>query len=421
MSRSNNIAIQLRGIKVIIPCLIISMLTLLDITGVVRAIFLSLCLIPYFMCLPKEELLVLFFFVGFTADINVDFVGIPYITLLQLVFVGKLLFRRGIKNTYLFFVVMIIILQMYAIAFCGLSFVKLVTFILNLLLMYSVGYALDFDNNTLHLCYSYFVIGIAVVLFASIRRDPMFFSGVYYRFKGIWPDQNFLALFCGIACLLVYYGWIKEKEHYVLSTILMTLFVYCGYRTYSMTFIFCVALVFGLMLVDLLSSNIKLFFKVAAVIVVIIAGIYVFSIVYAGIVDGRGREVFVAGTDWTHGRFRDTEMVIRAWEQSVGNILFGFGINNSSQYVHVAAHNTYVEILSQTGLLGTILILALLVSFCINNKFKIKHFFTLQNSFLLVLLFYMVTLSMESTDLLYLLFGIGIGNVRRTQVICCSN
>ena len=398
---------------VIIPCLIISILTIFDIAGSTRIILLSLGMILYILFTPEDELSIIFFFVGFAADIGVSFAGVPYITILQLVFVCKLLIRKGIKSAFLLFVLGIIITQMYAILFCDLNIIRLVTFILNLLLMYCVGYAIDAKEDVLQHYYSAFILGIAVVLLASIRRDITFFSGVYYRFKGIWPDQNFLAMFCGIAGLLVYYSWIKEKRHYFLACLLLPLFFYCGYRTYSMTFIFCVALVLGLLFADICSSKIHLFIKLLIIVAVSALGIYVFSAIYSGVIAGRGREIYVAGTDWSHGRFTDTGIVLGAWKQNIGSILFGIGINNSNDYTQFVAHNTYAEIVAQTGLIGSLMICVLIVKFCSANLFKIKYLFTLKIGFVVVLLFYMATLSMEATDVLYLLFGMGINRIRQ--------
>lgn len=402
------LALQIGSLRMITPIIVMSILALLDITGTARVILLSICIIPYVVCPPEEELITLFFFVGFASSIDVSFAGVPYITVLQLILVGKVLLRSGIKKGYLIFLMAVIFLQMYAVTTCGLSVIKLVTFILNLLLLYSIGYGLDIDKRNLHSCYIAFAIGIAIVLLASIRMEPLFFSGTYYRFKGIWTDQNFLAMFCGLSCLLLYYSWIKERKHLLLSAVLLVFYVYCGYRTYSMTFLFCLALLIGLLLADLLSSNASLVFKTIAILALVVIGMYVFLNVYTGVVEGRGRAVYEVGTDWTHGRFRDTGMVFDAWKQSIGNGLFGFGINNSPSYVQVAAHNTYVEILAQLGVLIAGSIVVGVVSFCVRYRVGIKRIITQKVSYVLILIFYMFTLSMESTDVLYLLLGVAV-------------
>lgn len=393
-------------ILAIIPCVILAVLTIFNVTESLKMVLLTICLIPYLIIKPDRGIIPLFFFVSFAVDINVSYAGVPYITVMQLIFVLKVLISKGLKRKTLGFIFAIILFQMYAILFFDLSLIKLITFILNLLIMQCIGFGMSIDNQRLSTIYISFIAGLLAILVASVSRDPAFFAGSYYRFKGIWTDQNFLAMFCGIACLFIYY-WLKNnKRLYVPFIALIGVFVYFGLRTYSMSFIFCTALLVCLILIDVLNSNLKIAYKILICCLFLAIGLLIFKNIYFQIVEARGRQIYEEGVDWSHGRFTDTAIVLDKWQENLGSILFGYGINNSVSQAGVAAHNTYIELLAQLGVLMTGIIAIGVTIFCIQNRVGIKTIVVKNTSYVFILLFYMFTLSMESTDLLYLLLGL---------------
>ena len=391
----------------LIPCIAISILTVFNITGTVRIAALLVCLLPYIVVDENHQLLTLLFFVGFAADINIFFAGIPYITVLQLFFVLKSFVNTRIANkTVVLYLILIVLTQVYAVLCCNQSLINLVTFILNFLIMLVIGSNIIVEREMYLKYCAIFVAGILVVLVASIVRDPAFFSGTYYRFKGIWTDQNFLAMFCALAFVLLYYWTERKVKNMIIAAPACLGLIYCAYRTYSMTFIFAAVMIVVVLMLDLFQAKVHLVYKAIGIIGIIILAYFFYENIYLGIVEGRGREVYVAGTDWTHGRTRDTFIVLDAWAENLGNLFFGIGVSNSGSYTGFAAHNTYVEILAQFGIVGTLITLAGIIFFLFRYQVSIKMILDIKAGYVFILLLYMGTLSMQSTDVVFLLLGL---------------
>ena len=90
----------------------------------------------------------------------------------------------------------------------------------------------------------------------------------------------------------------------------------------------------------------------------------------------------------------------------MGNLFFGIGVSNSGSYTGFAAHNTYVEILAQFGIVGTLITLAGIIFFLFRYQVSIKMILDIKAGYVFILLLYMGTLSMQSTDVVFLLLGL---------------
>jgi hypothetical protein len=182
-----------------------------------------------------------------------------------------------------------------------------------------------------------------------------------------------------------------------------------------MTFIFSCALLILVITVDLYSDKNFKELKLLIPLMVLILGFVFYNYIYSGIILSRGRALYSAGEDWTHGRIRDTLYALNGWIATIPNMLFGFGYNNSPSYIGFAAHNTYVEILCQFGLIGTMVFLAFIIIIIKRNNISFKQIRLSKSAYIYILLLYMGALSMESTDVLYLLLGLALNQMMRTR------
>lgn len=396
---------------IMISVLMISMLTILNIRGNFRIISLLLILVLYSVSYQNTKLWLLFFLAGFNTDLNVSLAGVPYITILQMLFIITIFFRRHWKIEGYIFLTMISLfgMQLYSILKCNANIINIITFGLNLLLLYSIS-NMNVSVKKIYSIYLAFILGMIITLIAAIFRDDSFFVESYVRFKGLWTDPNFLGMFCVIAIIFLFQIVRKNLIMMLGASPFFLLLLYCGYRTYSKTFILAIIFLTGLLILQILKSDSRAIVKMIYLIVLLGAIYYVFNNYFLEIINLRG-SIYQANTNWTNGRLTDTTILLNAWLRKIGTILFGIGIGNSFSYAAVA-HNTYVEILAQFGVMGTGILILCFTNLILKSGISFKDFRNANVQYIYIILLYAAALSMESTDLVYYLVGLSIAESR---------
>lgn len=420
--KHNNISFIMHIITLfVIPC-IVAVITLLDIRGGLRDFSLVISLLLFVFTNVDNQLTLLFFLMPYSADIQFSILGIPFMTVLQISYVIRFFYKtkwRLEKNTLLF-VIAITVLQLYSIAFCGENFIRLLTFILNIMLFNCISH-LQIDYSTLHKLYWFYAFGLLIALIAGVIRSSGFSDLSYVRFQGIWTDPNFLGMFCVMSIVFLYRIMKVEKKIIWIAIPIMFFYIYCGYRTYSKTFSVAIAISLGLIVFELLKNNTNLIIKICSAGVALISFIIVLRNYVTAIFTLRG-DLFSAGIDWTNGRVGDIGTAIGKWTSDFGNILFGYGINNSYYYAAVA-HNTYVELVVQLGIIGSLVFVVYLISIIVSNHICINKLKDTNTLSLIVILIYGTSLSLETTDLVYYSLGLIIAEYQLHNTynnMCCN-
>lgn len=386
--------------------IIISVLTLLNIQGSARVIGLLAVLGFFAVSNLHTKVLILFFLVAFTADIQFTIIGIPYITILQMIFVISILWTESwrIEKNYFITICLLFGLQLYSVVVCDESIIRIITFLLNFLLLYCMS-TIEVSNKYSNSIYITFILGMMVSLIAGIYRNG-FGAESYSRFRGLWTDPNFLGMFCIIAIIFLY-QIIKTNKSAVFITIpIFIFFAYCGYRTYSKTYIIAIVLTILLIIIDIMKLRSNGILKLGFIVIAVVALIYIYNNYISSIISLRGN-IYTSGTDWTNGRFKDTAILLDRWNDKIGSILLGIGVNNSYFYAAVA-HNTYAEIIGQFGIIGAAVLMMCGISTMNKRGISLKSIMNSSSMYIIVILIYALVLSLESTDLVYYLIGLSI-------------
>ncbi len=400
---------------VIFPALFVSILTILNLNGSIKEIGLMAVIILFLIGNLDAKIVLLFFFTSFSADFNTFYFGIPFYTILQILFVINVLKEKEwvMDKTYLISVILILGLQMYSIFCCNESFVKIITFILNLLLLYCIS-KIRITALLEKKIYIAFVIGLLIALIAGITRTSNFQIESYVRFKGIWTDPNFLGMFCIIAIIFLFKLIKNRKIAIFFSVPVFSFLAYCGYRTYSKTFILVIILVIGIIGINVLASSSSPISKIFLFTLIVLGIFFIYTNYVTAIVSLRGN-IYSTSGDWTNGRFNDTIILLSKWSEKIGTILFGIGVNNSFSYAAVA-HNTYAELLGQFGIIGAVVLIINYITILRKNNVSLGAIKKSETIYIIVILIYASVLSLESTDLIYCLLGLSIAEWNETKI-----
>lgn len=391
--------------------------TLFDIMAVISCIILFLgistnesmmnmaavAFLAIFVLLPIDNnICMLIFFSFFTATVALNVGGVTISALLQMVLIIKIIFKKkSITRTVLVYMIVLSLLQIIAMLFCKQTLHQILIMLLNFTLMIMLSLYRSHILSAKKIQW-YFLAGVLAMLVDSIFKQPDFWTDTGYRFSGLWTDENFLGLLCCIG-LLFCYEIIKQKVLLVVSIPAMLFIAYCGYRTYSMTFVVAIVVLGVISFISIFRSKVKLIVKIVVVVFVMVIFVYAFRNYLITIVDSR----LINNLDLTHGRSDTYANAITAWWSHFNTILFGIGFENTANYTgSKASHSTYIDLFTQFGLIGLPFILGLFI-FCIGkNNLRIKELVGGKSTHITIILLYGLTLSLLSFDFMYLLFGI---------------
>lgn len=393
--------ITLKNILISISMAAICIITLLDLRGSVRILVVTGFIAIYLFQKIDIKIALLFFISAFTADLGVSY-GIPAISIMQLICILHFIKNRKMKldRTFMLCVIILLISQSYSVLFCGESYKNIIVFLVNFFLLHLVYQQFsEASENQYNMVLLFYLIGVCAAVIAGLyRRDANVESWI--RFSGIWTDPNFLGMFCILGCTTVL-SLAKSKIRLLLGTPVLGLFIYAGYLTQSRTFIYAVGILVVLFAAYIIFQNkTTILTKVLILTILLISAYYVYNELLIDVVQQRGITSDAGGTDWTNGRLHDTKINYQYWTLNIFNILFGFGVDNARNYTKYVAHNTYADILFQLGVVGVVALGAYFIP-------RIKQInWKKDKLYIISLLLYAGTLSMLTTDALYLFIGL---------------
>ena len=350
----------------------------------------------------EKEVYLLLFVLFFTTLTPFNIFGITLSSLCQVILISKILFREKFNNLIpsLLCILILVAFQGVAILFFNQTLNRMIVMILNFTMMVILReYAGRISKRNLE---NYYIFGLILMLLVAIIKQGDFFTQTAYRFKGLWTDSNFLGLFCSIGLSFCYLR-IKSRKNYILNTCLSLFIFYCGYRTYSLTFIFVMG-IFGMIIFkELLTSKLRMWIKICICILFIISIIIIFKHYLMPLLESR----FLGKSDFSHGRSRTWENAIDFWSNNMGTLFLGMGYENVANYTaYKASHCTYIDLFVEFGLLGIIPTIFLFINSIGTNNLKLKKLLGGESTYIFILFIYGITLSLLSFDIMYLLLGV---------------
>lgn len=248
-------------------------------------------------------------------------------------------------------------------------------------LMYSIGLIiltyLTFSNlteiNKFNLI-KFFVAGILTSaaiggIFAqfSVLR-PYVFTGAD-RFQALSSQANTFQMFCGTAIACMLYAFLKNHVNIIQFATISFFLIGVGMLTKSKAFLICVGLLTLIFLITMFLKNKKIF---AFSLFIICIMTFVFMDEMIVIID---RFFISKHTNiWDKiftGRYSIWKGYVEECSSSIKLILFGRGVC-APEFGGHGAHNTFIEAWYRHGVVGLMLIAALIISYFVKRDNKIK-------------------------------------------------
>ena len=387
---------------IVLAIAMIFLITFFNIRGSVRLIVVAGFMAIFVLQPLNMKIAMLFYISAFTADLGVSF-GVPAISVLQLFCIVHFLYRRNLQIDIGFAVctLTIFISQIYSMFMCRQDMKNVIVFLVNFFLMYLVYTEMkETDVHQYRIALTLYVVGVFAAVLAGIYRRGSDVES-WVRFKGIWTDPNFMGMFCVLACCAVLSLAKGKARRWIIAFPVLVLMVYGGYLTQSRTFIYaCGILILVYMFNVLTDSKISAIKKIFIALLLILAAFFVYNKLLINVVEQRGITSSVGGEDWTNGRLSLTKYNFEVWSKNVFTMLFGYGVGNSQNYTSHVSHNTYADLLFELGLIGLIAIADFFVVRL--NEINWKK----GKIYYVIIALYAATLSMQSTDMLYLFLGL---------------
>lgn len=383
----------------LITCMILFISTFYSESIILKA---SAVFMICYIILPIEmDICLLLFYNFYITLISINlFAGITLSSLCQIILVLKLFLKIDKISKNIINLLLLIAFQMIPLIFFNQSIQRILVMILNLTLMFILN-SFNFSKYK-ELFKNYYIFGLVTMLIRAIEFYPNFWMNTVYRFTGLWTDANFLGLFCCIGFTFCYQK-IRERKLSLIFIPIAIFILYCGYRSYSLTFIFMIIILGIIILGEILVSKINIWLKILVLIGIIIIFILIFKDFLLSIINIR----FLEKSDFSHGRNFTLFNALEAWQSNILAVFFGIGYENIANYTSgKASHCTYIDILVQFGLFGMIPLIRLFSKIIKGETIIVKKIFNNQSMHILIFLIYGLTLSLFSFDMMYLLFGI---------------
>lgn len=349
------------------------------------------------------------FFLPFISVTAFPMFGIDFhtISILELV----LLFRLAISSVnfvriYFLLIIVAFLLQFIPIVAFNQSIGNAIKFALDLLLFY-VTFKLSSRNvfsekmAMLSLTLGILSSCIGGLFYKSPVSDVYDADVSWLRFKGLWTDPNFLGMFCLIGMIYLYHVNTKKKIVKVSIFACIALLFYFATLTMSRTFLLMtVACVFFI--------GIQSLKKISISTIILMMGIAVFIPYFMDIVN-KIMEVRVDSEGGIgNGRVERTMQVMNTFLSNPISLFFGIGFDNHSflpsQGVEfTATHNTYVDILTQFGLIGLFILIKNAFSYQTTVRRFIVFLFSGDGMPLLIILLYGMSLSLLLYEFTYVI------------------
>lgn len=228
-----------------------------------------------------------------------------------------------------------------------------------------------------------FIFLFTQIMFASYFKELYWSVGTTFnvrRFSGLSGDPNYYSLDLLIALSGLYYLYFKKEikttEYYIMLSIL-SCFVWLTYSKSMLLGILCIAIfIFISSLVKDAKNSWKkpLFF-----IVTVVAALFVTHFIFRAktlYIFSRFEDKYTASSSLADniltGRWTLWMNHIKFIFSSFRNFMFGGGIGTIVEPME--CHNTYIQILYETGFIGTVLFLSIIGFILFKSGFKLKFF-----------------------------------------------
>lgn len=367
--------------------------------------------------------------IPFALGVQGVFGGLNLNNAIQLLLIIKAIFsRKGLLtlNTVIKICSIALITQIIPIIACSQSFANVIMLVINLLLL-SIYYRLIKARKPTYITtFVIFSLGVLisciVALYGNFQiKNIDYVEYDFFRFCGLWTDPNFLGAFCIVVlatCLCLSQGMTKNL---LLLSPIMLLSLFFGFKTLSFTFIILLLTVIGVFIVSSIKDPRQLF------IIGLICTIVVAPYIIGKIDDMLAVRVVGDDSDISHGRFASSIDLLTIWLSKVKFFLFGYGYNNTigaiNEYSsnHIASHNTYVDLITELGLLSNILFSGYVFSKGYLSRKYIKPLFSSFGVILFVTILTLGTVSGLKYEFVFIFIACYIAQVENENCITNTN
>lgn len=228
------------------------------------------------------------------------------------------------------------------------------------------GHSLKRMRSAVAICFPLSVAAmvLAANVFPSLavdiasRESTFQTAGVVYdRFSGLVGDANYFSqlVLCAVAVSLGDLLVSKQKGYKVLDALIIIFLVAQGLRSYSKSFFITLALIAVVFCVVLGKRSFGGSKQKAVLFIVgipLLAAILL-AVILEVVLPGFTLRM-ASGQDLTTGRAAIWSAYLSEWLSNVGYMAFGFGFDNGryASGLGAAAHNAYIELLTELGIVG---------------------------------------------------------------------
>ena len=313
------------------------------------------------------------------------------LTLLQIVYVGYFFFKRKEYDAQMIKILSLMIYVIIVSSFCGsveiLVYIKLFSKLMFLWVAFKEIKERTFNSKQETLCeYAYIVGTLTAIIFSYLnssffpirtyieQRVELFGSEeeAIVRFSGLAGDANYFAVGVIISMCLCVILLFRNEMHFITFFAFFSLLFFATAATGSKSAMIMIVWPVALFL---LSNNMKrrYFLSIAVIICICFVAFYVFN-GRITIFDNTIRR-FRKGTNGveslTTGRTTIWLAIIEYFFAYPASFFLGNGASTYVFYLHSikkAAHNAYIDLVYQLGLVGTVLFINILYCIIKSNK-----------------------------------------------------
>ena len=392
-----------------------------SVTFVVIEYYASIIMILLIICICifidlEQMFFVLSFCLPIADILKLSLNSITVLPFIYLIFFVKLFFRNthfGESKLIAFLVLTFIAILNALLRNAGLNYS--VSFLFNIFFAIFVGQYFyknatkNFFNNVAIYFSLALALSIILVLIFPEIRNKVGHVDFGNRLNALCGDPNSLTQDILIACgLLLFVLFSLPKKSKLICLILLVFLLISGFFTYSKSYALTLILMVGWAFIDvcvkLRKKNSKYFyvFLIFILCIAITSLIFVYLFVIRPIFDER------SGSDFFTGRLEIWSGYLKLIFSDVYVFIFGCGIRNAINYVNefdviAVAHNTYLELISENGFLGVIVIIYLMW-IPLYNALRARNLF---NFYSLAMISFLITsfgISINAADTIYWIF-----------------
>lgn len=368
-------------------CIIIFMLSATSLVGILNAKLISLCIITSCVILLLLDRLYLAFpFVIFYNSLYGLFLGVSVSRIYTLLAIASFLLKISYKSTMKIKpLIPLVVYALYLIVvMMPIRMLSAVYLFLDIVCCFIIISELVNKTDALKLFFKIYTVLSLISFFTGIVVQN-FLDGeyeVYSRFMATFEDPNYMGFFFTIAIFSLV--TLKLFDARIRVIIIVSLYIMI-FTSLSMTAIVVNAILWLFYLFITKKLRLRILFFIILTILIVIS-LYNYSLenpdtpIFGDLAARISEKLESASAgnigDATTGR---TDLAKQHWEyyinSSILNIIFG-GIPVNSRYLHpdfsAAAHNEYIDMLLNIGIIGTFIMLGYFLSMFYSHLKKYK-------------------------------------------------